>query len=321
MYNLNVNVNLTPGGVGGGPAGLLGVEGACTTPKTPEILNSLIAMSNPFDGYPTAAGGGAGVAGGGVGGGPRIASVPPGHSSLGDGGCASGGGSASRSPLSSPTGTPPSVQHMCSQLIKDSLKMTIQKKREATGSALLDDGAYGPERGPKAAKREGDDELTPEDEERRRRRRERNKIAATKCRLKKRERTVNLVQESEILETQNHDLKSQIQDLEAQRRRLIDMLSMHTPTCLKNSGGAPPTAGSTGTQSGDNFGTNGDSLPQTYEAFIASSTYHQHHHHHHHNHHAQQHHQHQPEQQYPSSCNYSSGYPSPGAGIDGGCMA
>lgn len=76
-------------------------------------------------------------------------------------------------------------------------------------------------------------QLTPEDEERRRRRRERNKIAATKCRLKKREKTVILVQESEILETQNHDLKSQIQELETQRRRLVDMLSLHSPTCLK----------------------------------------------------------------------------------------
>lgn len=79
-------------------------------------------------------------------------------------------------------------------------------------------------------------QLTPEDEERRRRRRERNKIAATKCRLKKREKTVILVQESEILETQNHDLKSQIQELETQRRRLVDMLSLHGPTCLKQGG-------------------------------------------------------------------------------------
>lgn len=53
-------------------------------------------------------------------------------------------------------------------------------------------------------------QLTPEDEERRRRRRERNKIAATKCRMKKRERTVNLVTESEVLETQNIDLKAQL---------------------------------------------------------------------------------------------------------------
>lgn len=75
--------------------------------------------------------------------------------------------------------------------------------------------------------------MTPEDEERRRRRRERNKIAATKCRLKKREKTVILVQESETLESQNHDLKSQIQELEIQRRRLVDMLSLHTPTCIK----------------------------------------------------------------------------------------
>lgn len=75
--------------------------------------------------------------------------------------------------------------------------------------------------------------MTPEDEERRRRRRERNKIAATKCRLKKREKTVILVQESEILETQNHDLKSQIQELETQRRRLVEMLSVHSPSCLK----------------------------------------------------------------------------------------
>lgn len=53
-------------------------------------------------------------------------------------------------------------------------------------------------------------QLTPEDEERRRRRRERNKIAATKCRMKKRERTVNLVTESEVLENQNIDLKAQL---------------------------------------------------------------------------------------------------------------
>lgn len=39
-------------------------------------------------------------------------------------------------------------------------------------------------------------QLTAEDEERRRRRRERNKIAATKCRLKKRERTTHLMQVS-----------------------------------------------------------------------------------------------------------------------------
>lgn len=69
--------------------------------------------------------------------------------------------------------------------------------------------------------------LTAEDEERRRKRRERNKIAATKCRLKKREKTTNLMQESNVLETKNYDLKSQIQELETQRNELMKMLSAH----------------------------------------------------------------------------------------------
>lgn len=51
--------------------------------------------------------------------------------------------------------------------------------------------------------------------------------------MKKREKTANLVNESEILETQNIDLKSQIQDLQKQKRNLMDMLSMHLATCVK----------------------------------------------------------------------------------------
>jgi activating transcription factor 3 len=82
-------------------------------------------------------------------------------------------------------------------------------------------------------------QLTPEDEDRRRRRRERNKIAATKCRMKKRERTVNLVHESEVLETQNIDLKAQVRDLEAQRRKLLDVLQSHGANCVHQGGYQP----------------------------------------------------------------------------------
>lgn len=225
MYNLNVNVASSAAATSGSSSNLLGVESSCTTPKTPEILNSLIAMTNPFDGYT-------------VRNVPRIASCPPGGSDTSS--------SSTGSPLGSPSCTsPPSVQHTCSQLIKEGLKLTIQTKRRNTGRHL--ENLDSP-RSNKMARREEvssqdydyDDlfspgvGLTAEDEERRRRRRERNKIAATKCRLKKRERTVNLVQESEVLENQNQDLKSQIQELETQKRRLMDMLSMHKPTCMKN---------------------------------------------------------------------------------------
>lgn len=41
MYNLNVSLSAPP---------LLGSV-SCTTPRTPEILNSVIAMTNPMDTY------------------------------------------------------------------------------------------------------------------------------------------------------------------------------------------------------------------------------------------------------------------------------
>ncbi|XP_046383189.1 activating transcription factor 3 isoform X2 [Ischnura elegans] len=248
MYNLNVNLATS--------ATSLAVEGVCTTPKTPEILNSLIAMTNPFDNcYPNSAvGGNINHQVNMVGQTPRTASSPPEHSSGGMLG--SPGYAAAPSPgraCSSPRNhmmvhSPPSVQSTCSQLIKEGLKLQIQTKRRqskrepvnlpSTASVDTDgDDIYG-DSSPSSvdSKAPRKEELTAEDEERRRRRRERNKIAATKCRLKKRERTVNLVQESEILESQNHEMKSQIQELENQRRRLLDMLSIHSPTCVKNCG-------------------------------------------------------------------------------------
>lgn len=196
------------------------------TPQTPEILN-LISCTNPFDNYP-----------------PFQSSSAPGKLASPTENCPSNGSSS----------PPQSVQHTCSQIIKEGLKLALQTKRRTSYSSCSD--GYYPAAGVTgkdiadmsrdSVEDEDDDDvsscisngegLTLEDEERRRRRRERNKIAATKCRLKKRERTVNLVHESEILETQNHDLKSQIQELETQRRRLVDMLSIHKPCCTKKDG-------------------------------------------------------------------------------------
>lgn len=81
--------------------------------------------------------------------------------------------------------------------------------------------------------------LTAEDEDRRRRRRERNKIAATKCRLKKREKTNNLIKESEQLDSQNVDLKSQVKTLELERRSLLEMLQSHANVCANGFSLAP----------------------------------------------------------------------------------
>lgn len=79
MYNLNVNVNPSPAAA----ASLLGVAAAEVTPRTPEIVNSLIAMTNPFEGYANEKSR------------DRTDSTSSGEPS------------------------PPSVQHTCSQLIKE----------------------------------------------------------------------------------------------------------------------------------------------------------------------------------------------------------
>lgn len=220
MYNLNVNLAAAASNA---VNNLLNVDNlGCNTPRTPEILNSLIAMTNPLDNYQF---------------GDSVAETKP---SVGPPtSLSSDSNSSTCSQVESPTNAPPSIQHTCSQLIKAGLKLSIEQKRkhQSDGEELLDLDKI--KRIKKSDCSENEDEkqltngLTPEDEERRRRRRERNKIAATKCRLKKRERTANLITESETLETQNIELKSQLQELEKQRFELANMLTSHRPNCQK----------------------------------------------------------------------------------------
>ncbi|XP_034419544.1 jun dimerization protein 2 isoform X1 [Cyclopterus lumpus] len=75
---------------------------------------------------------------------------------------------------------------------------------------------------------------TERDEEvdRRKRRREKNKVAAARCRNKKKERTDYLQKESERLEMLNSGLKAQIEELKLERQQLILMLNRHRPTCI-----------------------------------------------------------------------------------------
>uniref|UniRef100_W8B9S1 Transforming protein v-Fos/v-Fox n=1 Tax=Ceratitis capitata TaxID=7213 RepID=W8B9S1_CERCA len=238
MFNLNT------------PSSLLGIDcgGLSSTPKTPEIVNTLIAMTNPLDNYSftaltnasTATTPGSAVSMRTYNGAPnaQLTSQDSSHSS------------SSNSPIDSPCGAnaTPSVQQTCSQLIKAGLKLSIQSKRKlstcdsSSGSEQPNSKYSRPdEDGDETTDDENDCKatakgLTPEDEDRRRRRRERNKIAATKCRMKKRERTQNLIKESEQLETQNVDLKTQVRTLEAERRRLLDMLQCHVTTCVHAGG-------------------------------------------------------------------------------------
>lgn len=111
--------------------------------------------------------------------------------------------------------------------VRDVLKMRVKRKRKYSGSknvefeqGLLFGKAY-------------NQGLTVDDEVRRQRRRERNKVAATKCRNKKKERTTRLIAEGEVLEIQNECLKEEMVRLEIEYKHLTKMLAQHEPSCEK----------------------------------------------------------------------------------------
>ncbi|XP_062996021.1 protein FosB isoform X2 [Elgaria multicarinata webbii] len=121
-------------------------------------------------------------------------------------------------------------------------------------------GAYaaGPSAGPVAAapppstrarpRRTREETLTPEEEEKRRVRRERNKLAAAKCRNRRRELTDRLQAETDQLEEEKAELESEIAELQKERERLEFVLVAHKPSCkipyedIPELGGQPGTS-------------------------------------------------------------------------------
>lgn len=89
-------------------------------------------------------------------------------------------------------------------------------------------------------RRKHDFELTPEEYEKRRLRRERNKMAALRCRQRRRERIEELEQETAKIEGENSKQQSEIQRLQQQVKELQKMLKEHQ--CLKpiDSNASPP---------------------------------------------------------------------------------
>ncbi|XP_026993857.1 cyclic AMP-dependent transcription factor ATF-3 [Tachysurus fulvidraco] len=128
-----------------------------------------------------------------------------------------------------------------SPLVKEELRYTIQNKRLSSGMSTSNtscsDCSSEKPPGMPGVKRT----LTVEEHDRRKRRRERNKIAAAKCRNKKKEKTDCLQKESEKLESLNAELKAQIEELKNQKQQLVYMLNLHRPTCIvrANNGQTP----------------------------------------------------------------------------------
>ncbi|KAJ7307397.1 hypothetical protein JRQ81_009413 [Phrynocephalus forsythii] len=97
-------------------------------------------------------------------------------------------------------------------------------------------------------RRRHSEHLTPEEEERRRLRRERNKLAAAKCRNRRKELTDTLQAETDQLEAEQSGLRKEIEELQKQKERLELVLAAHRPACKvreaaeKEDRGQPPAA-------------------------------------------------------------------------------
>ncbi|XP_049431585.1 protein fosB isoform X3 [Epinephelus fuscoguttatus] len=81
------------------------------------------------------------------------------------------------------------------------------------------------------SRRAREESLTPEEEEKRRVRRERNKLAAAKCRNRRRELTDRLQSETDILEEEKAELEAEISELQKEKERLEFVLVAHQPNC------------------------------------------------------------------------------------------
>ncbi|CAH1792391.1 unnamed protein product [Owenia fusiformis] len=134
-------------------------------------------------------------------------------------------------------------------LVKEELKCTIQRKRLASGQNELETETKLPRC----------EKLSEEDELKRKNRRERNKVAAAKCRMKKKNEACDLKKESMELETRNSELTFQIKSLEEEKLKLEALLTAHLPHCL--------------TQLKDIVQTQGAESPVTHPMIVPPTSY------------------------------------------------
>lgn len=101
--------------------------------------------------------------------------------------------------------------------VKLELRYAIEAKRAEKGldMPVMDDVPRRPR------------ELTVEEEERRRVRRERNKVAASRCRVKRKHHVRKLLKESDDLSKSNNELENIIDKLKYEKNRLEEAIRGH----------------------------------------------------------------------------------------------
>ncbi|XP_051900917.1 fos-related antigen 1a [Pristis pectinata] len=118
-------------------------------------------------------------------------------------------------------------------------------------------------RAPVGGRRRKEEELSPEEEERKRLRRERNKVAAAKCRNRRRELTDWLQAETDQLEDEKSELQKEIAELQKEKERLEFVLEAHQPICKISDGSEADLPGPSGNTGAKARGSAAESAPSS----------------------------------------------------------
>uniref|UniRef100_A0A673XCA3 V-fos FBJ murine osteosarcoma viral oncogene homolog Aa n=1 Tax=Salmo trutta TaxID=8032 RepID=A0A673XCA3_SALTR len=128
--------------------------------------------------------------------------------------------------------TTPDLQWMVQPTIITSVSPSLgSKQANEVQSSHQATPKVGGSRGKNTGRKGKIEQLSPEEEEKKRVRREKNKMAAAKCRNRRRELTDTLQAETDQLEEDKAALQTEIANLLKEKERLEIVLATHNPVC------------------------------------------------------------------------------------------
>ncbi|KAG7242953.1 hypothetical protein INR49_017644 [Caranx melampygus] len=127
--------------------------------------------------------------------------------------------------------TSPDLRWMVQPTVITSASPSSGRAKSKTHGATQPSSPAGANKAKPSSRKGQREQPSKEEEERRRIRRERNKIAAAKCRNRRRELIDTLQAETDKLEEEKSTLQTEIADLLKEKERLEQVLASHKPSC------------------------------------------------------------------------------------------
>ncbi|XP_023259248.1 proto-oncogene c-Fos-like [Seriola lalandi dorsalis] len=127
--------------------------------------------------------------------------------------------------------TSPDLRWMVQPTVITSISPSSGRAKTKTHGATQLSSPAGANKAKLSSRKGQREQPSKEEEERRRIRRERNKIAAAKCRNRRRELIDTLQAETDKLEEEKSALQTEIADLLKEKERLEQVLASHKPSC------------------------------------------------------------------------------------------